>query len=594
MKTVRQRHVSTPSQSHSLPRWPHMSRPEWLLLFLLLLAPLYFHPNMGGTGLRLPNNIVIWLSAGLFGFYMLYQLTSQQRFYLPRHYLLLLAFPVFAFFSGIVSGVEIPAQWTFRILYIWGGVLFFFALFQTRFHQARIDRILLFIVISGFLHALMGLAQIIWLKALPHWLPINPHGVPTGLFQQINVQASFQTTVLFISFWLLTRPILRKHAKWRTYFVITTLLCATFIIGYSGSRVAMLGFLLALPLFLASRWPIIKCDRRLWMILALLMSMTLFAAHQLEQARGLTSALDKAAAIHAGFSGSARLGIYQISLDLIKEKPIFGHGIGSFPRVWQFAKPAFLAAHPDAVLPTQRVAHPHNEILFWLVEGGIVAVIGLALFILGVFLSLHALPACRRYAYAAMLLPIALHTQVELPFYISALHWFVFLLLLFIVCHPTRRSYRLILSSAARISLKVLAIGSAIVLTLFMAHSMRANLEFKRFVTHKSILDHPPFSVALHNPYFKELAAQTLMTSLLFSSMKYHIDDNVRLFVNWSKKALKTNPHILYFRLTTRALIYLKDDHSACTIARRGQQIYPDDPLLRGVIQKCQNLGINQ
>ncbi|MDT8371359.1 MAG: hypothetical protein RQ783_05105 [Gammaproteobacteria bacterium] len=57
---------------------------------------------------------------------------------------------------------------------------------------------------------------------------------------------------------------------------------------------------------------------------------------------------------------------------------------------------------------------------------GAIAGIGLAAFAFGVIITLIKLPHSRRYAYGAMLLPIALHTQVELPFYISSLHWFVF------------------------------------------------------------------------------------------------------------------------------------------------------------------------
>jgi len=406
---------------------------EWLLAILLLLAPFYFHPNIGGTGLRIPNNIALWLVASLIGFYSLYKLVTNPFIYLPRHYLLLLLFPLLAFFSGVISGVEIATQWVFRILFIAGGTLFFFALFQAKLKQGRLDIILFIVVISALLHALAGIIQIIFLTDLPSWFPININGVPTGFFQQINNQASYQVTAIITALWLSSRPFISKGSSYRFAFVLFAIFCSSFVISYSGSRVGALGFLFAVPLLLISRWHWIKSDIKRWRLILLVLLVSITSASIIENERGLTSALDKATAMNAGFSGSARLGIYTISAGIIKDKPLFGHGIGSFVRVWQLAKPAFYAEHPNASLPGQRVAHPHNEIIFWLVEGGLMSALGLLSVLIAIILTLKNLPPSRRYAYLALLLPITLHTQVELPFYSSANHWFVFLILLFIV-----------------------------------------------------------------------------------------------------------------------------------------------------------------
>ena len=318
------------------------------------------------------------------------------------------------------------------------------------------------VVISSLFHALAGLSQIIWLKHLPSWLPVNLNGVPTGLFQQINNQASFQVTGIIITLWLVSRPFITQGPRWRFIVLILALACSAFVVGYSGSRVGILGFLLALPLLLISRWQFVKKDRKSWLLIAAVLLISISSANIIETNRGLTGALEKAAAMNAGFSGSARLGIYKIAWDTIKEKPIFGHGIGSFVRVWQLGKPAFYAQHPDAKLPEQRVAHPHNEFIFWMVEGGLVATAGLVCTMMAILLSLKELPPSRRYAYAAMLIPIALHTQVELPFYISSLHWFVFLILLFVLMQPNSRRYNLVLTHSARNLIKIVAISYAV------------------------------------------------------------------------------------------------------------------------------------
>lgn len=559
---------------------------EWLLAVLFIISPLYFHLNVGGTGFRIPNNIVIWFMASVIGFYSLYRLPSKKNIVLPRHYILILAFPVLAFFSGIFSGVEIASQWTFRNLYIWGGVLFFFSLFQYNLKQGRIDRLLFMIVIAGLLQALVGLSQVVLLKNVPAWLPINPSGIPTGLFQQINNQASFQVTCIVIALWLASRPFIVKNSRWRFIVLLIALAGACFVVSYSGSRVGALGFLLAVPLVIISRWKFINKGRKSWGLIVTVMVLAISSASIIETNRGLTSALEKATAMNAGFSGSTRLDMYKIAYDVIKEKPIFGHGIGSFVRVWQLAKPAFYAEYPDAVLPNQLVTHPHNEIIFWLVEGGIISVFGLFCLIITSCLALKKLPASRRYAYAAMLIPIALHTQVELPFYISSTHWFVFLLLLFVLMQPTRRCYSIKLSISAKKLIQIVAIISMVLATVFFAHTMVASLEFKRFILDK-VQRETPFPIAMKNPYFKPLATHFVMTSLLHASLHYGLKDNVRLFAEWGQQELKRTPDILFFKLTAEAYFYLKEPANACSVLIDAKGVFPNDSAINKLANKC-------
>ncbi|MBL1321746.1 MAG: O-antigen ligase C-terminal domain-containing protein [Methylophaga sp.] len=574
---------------------PTLKPIEWLLGVLLLLAPFYFHPNIGGTGFRIPNNIVIRFFASVIGFYSLYKFSQAEYFYIPRYFLFIIAFPILAFFSGMSAGVEIANQWVFRLLYIWGGLLFFFGLYQHGLKQGRIDRILFLIVISGLLHALVGLAQIVLVKNIPTWLPINPNGIPTGLFQQINNQASFQITSILTALWLSSRPYIKHGKSWRFWLILLSIGLGAFIVSYSGSRVAALAFIFALPLLLLSRWHQITIDKKRWWLIASIILISIFSSNILNNSKhgnsGITSVIEKTTAMNSGFSGSSRLGIYTIAYDAFKEQPIFGHGIGSFIRVWQLGKPQFYADHPNANLPNQRVAHPHNETIFWLMEGGLVAGIGLLLFLIAILLTLKNLPPCRRYAYAALLLPITLHTQVELPFYISASHWFVFLIILFAIMHPYNHRRRVILSAAARMLIKVLVIFGGLSVAIFLSHTMASTLEFKDFILKKSSAD-KSFPVSIQNPYFKQLATETMITSLFYASAKHGLDDNVRAFAEWSEQELKANPHILYYKLTVEALSYLQKNKHACAITREGLTIYPDDEALQTIRGRCEEINL--
>ncbi|OUR71879.1 hypothetical protein A9Q78_08685 [Methylophaga sp. 41_12_T18] len=563
---------------------------EWMLFILFLVAPLYFHPNIGGTGLRIPNNIVIWFVASIIGFYSLYKLTVNQHIYLPRHFILLLSFPILALFSGIIAGIENIDLWLFRMLYIWGGVLFLFGLFQHQLKQIHFDRLLFVLLFSGFIHSLVGLSQIVIVTNYPNWLPFNANAAPTGLFQQINNQASFQVTIVLVGLWLTTRPFIRHGHIWRFIALITIISLSSFIVSYSGSRVGALAFILALPLMLISRWHFVKTDKKRWLSILIMFVIAISSANLIEQKRGLGSVLEKTAAINAGYSSTARLGIYNISLDLIKEKPLFGHGIGSFARVWQYEKPDFYQQHPEATLPSQRVSHPHNEALFWLVEGGLVAAVGILLLSIGIILSLLKLPVSRRYAYAALLIPISLHTQVELPFYISAQHWFVFLLLLALILRPSLKPFTIKLSKIANLSIKLFAIAAGFASIIFISHSYAASNEFKAYVLKQAPAERP-FQIAQQNPYFDSLATDVMMLSMFQTSMKYGITSSIKIFAEWSEQAIISNPHIVYFRMAVDANLFLQQTEQACLLAVTGNAIYPNDNRLESAVQHCERIS---
>ncbi len=560
---------------------------EWMLAVLIVLAPLYYHYNLGGSGFRIPSNITVWAAASVIIFYSLYKLASAQTIILPRYSLLLLAFPVLAIYGAMMAGIIIPAQWFFRLLFIIGGTFFFFALFQFKLSQSRVDRLFLLIVIAAFLHACVGLAQIILVERLPSWLPFNKSGMPTGIFQQINNQGSFQVTGLLLSFWLLTRPVLNQKRSAKLIFILIFISVSSFIVAYSGSRIAVLGFILAVPLLLLSRWKFVLNHKLRWLIVISLLLASVISASKYEDGRGLNSVAEKTAAMNAGFSGSARLGMYSIAFDEIKKSPWFGYGIGSFVGQWQSAKPEFYRNNPDAFLPNSRVTHPHNEIIFWLVEGGVVVTSGLALLLLAVIFNLALLPRSRRYAYAALILPIALHTQVELPFYISSIHWFTFLFILFVSFNSFTRQRTLSLSLAARATIKFITVISALVTFTFLVHTMLASFEIKSFIKNKS--KQHEFNIAVENPYFKQLMMEQMMNRMLYRSIQSGQKQNVKDIAVWMDTQLVNNPHFMYFQSLTKAYTYLGDQDKACQYIKDGNAIYPQNAFLSKVPRRCYN-----
>ncbi|MGL4332855.1 MAG: O-antigen ligase family protein [Bacteroidales bacterium] len=102
----------------------------------------------------------------------------------------------------------------------------------------------------------------------------------------------------------------------------------------------------------------------------------------------LISAIIGAIALFQYRSGSAnaRLLIWKVSGAMIKEKPVFGHGIGHFEKKYMLYQADYFSQYPESrfAILANNVSSPYNELLRIGVEQGIIGV----LFILFLFCSL--------------------------------------------------------------------------------------------------------------------------------------------------------------------------------------------------------------
>jgi O-antigen ligase len=562
---------------------------EIMLAVLFLLAPFYYHFNIGGEGLRVPNNITVWIVATTIIWYSFYRVLKWQSFVIPKYFIYIAAFPILITLSGFVTGVEQPLKWLFRLLFIWGGLAFFLSLFQHGLKRGRFDRILFVIVLSALMHAFVSIAQVLLQADMPFWLPKPLNGVPSGLFQQINNQATYQVTAILIALYLTTRPLLLKGKWWFQSIIVVSVACAAFVLSVSGSRIGILSLILGLLISIPALWQRYKSNKKSSsaVLIALLVGFsTGFVDFGIGKLQGDNKVLDKTVAMQSGYSGSARLGMYSISLDLIKQQPVFGHGIGSFPRVWQYAKPDFYQFHPDAILPNKFVSHPHNETFFWLVEGGIIAGIGLLATIVGVMLALKRLGWQRGGAYAAILLPVGLHTQVELPFYTSGIHWVLFVLLLVISCHGPIIKRPLGMSTMAIKTAGYTSSVLALIALVFFAQTIRAHFDFDDFYN-SPLSEQVSFKHAYANPYLRTEAQWIDMSSILYSSIEQRLDDNVETYVKWGEKLLLEKPDVALYQKLADGYYYLGKRDEFCSVITRGLEIYPDYLQFQQVREQC-------
>lgn len=549
---------------------------EWLLALLFLVSPFYLASSLGGTGFDLPFNITVWAAATLVIAYSIWYFCGQDKLILPQNYKGLLALPVGILLAAALAGVKDPITWLFRITYVMAGVVFLFGLFQFRLKNT--DRILLLIAIATLLHSLVGIIQLFQLPVLLNWIPRTDKAIATGVFQQVNVMASFLTTGILICIFLCLRPIAHKRLYLKAFFLIT-ITVATYLMVATGSRIGLLSGLLGLFMLLVAYR---KQVRNNWKTIITVLLLILVASWLAKE--GLHKTLDKSYQIVEAQYSDQRLSIYAISYDVITKAPLTGHGIGSFREKWALASSNFYQKHPNAELPSS-LSHSHNEFLQWTVEGGLLALSGIIIAIISVFCLAvkHSQP--RIFSYLALLLPISLHTQVELPFYLSSLHWFIWLVLLFILLNHHLVVKPNSLSLAANKSLQGITIVLALMSLVFLWHTVRAQQQINAYVKHNQ--DSAKLGFALTNIYYKTTAEHILMRKYLYEAISQKDTEKLFQLTIWFESELKQNPELKLFEDVISGYFALGMTQKYCQVLSNSLQYYPANSALQSLQQKC-------
>ena len=400
----------------------------WLIIGLLVAVYLcVMHlviPNMGGSGSDMPTSLCVWL--------VLLLTLSVGTLCLLRTAITLIP-GIYALLSGAVL-MTLPLAWCPRqewllealprFVALWAGVLLLLVLIRCRFN-ARQREILLYSI--GFaaliqaIYSLLGLYHPTVLSGFEQQvLRANPGNI--GVFQQRNVTASFLATGAAVWLFLLGAPIFRfanHHGETVRAVLVGAIIMLLFAtLTLICSRIGWLSALCIYPAISGLYWRRASRWRRCLLVVAPAVGIT--AGILLMQV-----SLHQALSQHHG-SNVQRLMILRETWHMICRFPLSGWGYGSFE--WQFNH--FIA---DRAKPIENgllvLTHPHNEILYWWVEGGGVALGGILLLAYaGVVIFLRSVTR-QKLACLCCVLPLLLHTQVEYPFYQSGAHWLTLMVL---------------------------------------------------------------------------------------------------------------------------------------------------------------------
>ncbi|MDU7311098.1 MAG: Wzy polymerase domain-containing protein [Aeromonas sp.] len=380
----------------------------------------FFMHNPGGAGLYLPFNAWGWIFASLVMALGLWHVTLSQRLVvsplLTAQWLggILLLLPM------AYPGFELKDYAIPRLLGLFAGLLFLASLYQWRFGREARDRLLYLLLGAVAIEALLGLVQY-YLLVPGNWIGYDTQtNRPYGIFQQPNVMASFMATGLSLAIWLELRGDANPWLKGLRYGVI---LATSLLLVVLQSRVGQLGGVMALLLLSAQ----LGRERRLGRMLALVaLGILLGLASQYLMA-GARRGLE----IYQ--SGGMRSIYWPYAAKLIAQMPWTGWGYGSFESVFLHHYMADMALNPAMVQIEYNLDHPHNELLYWAVEGGLAPMLGMVLMGGALLWRLSRAGWVKGAALLALVTPILLHTQTEYPFYHAIALWWALLLLIHVV-----------------------------------------------------------------------------------------------------------------------------------------------------------------
>lgn len=425
-----------------------------LQLLLCLTFALVMHipsTNIGGSGFLLHFNTFV-LALFVPGLFLLLtahlkdpNLEVNRVLWTLAALALLLALPLF--------GTEDLDDVRWRIAGLWLGVLFYLVLLQN--DRLGRETVLALIVFSALLQSLYGLLQLFWLYD-SGWIPFEESRRPSGVFQQVNVLASYVATGLIAAGWLAVNSQRRLYQ----YLAFVMALIGPTLLFLILSRAAFLGLAVALIMLALFHWRA-RAEvtlGRWWASLAaggVIGALVLVArATSGEAARSATSFA----------SGGVRVYDYAHSLWMLLQKPWVGWGYGNFDSAFLYSWAERRLSGDDIGLISRQMHHPHNELLLWGIEGGLALVAAIVL--VAVLLIVWAARAQGRRAWLnlALVAPIAVHAMLELPFYHSIVHWLAFILLLWVALDGATAMRRVALpfSGAVRVLSAVFAAASLV------------------------------------------------------------------------------------------------------------------------------------
>ncbi|HIF9223426.1 TPA: Wzy polymerase domain-containing protein [Photobacterium damselae] len=531
-------------------------------LFVLFMH--YFQPNPGGQGIHIPFNATSWIaigfvvSIGIFNVIISKKIRYSKMTNILFIICILLTIPILYWNANIYKSIN-------RIITLWSGFLLFLSFQQFEFNNKERFSLLWFIFLGSFIEILYSWVQFKFLSFDNFFGYDTIVNRPYGIFQQPNVMASFAATGLAISGYLLT--LLPKKLGCKHIIIIIAPVLFIPIITVLNSRTGWVCTIISVLLLLPFCFFHVK-------------SRGFFIAWMGSLILGF--ALNTSSVVNESWNGvdnkfnlqSPRLIHIPQAFNMLLEKPMFGYGYGNFDTAYieQTAEWHDLDIKKPSGIP--RLAHPHNEILYWGVEGGVVPLIAIFLFAISLIKSLIRFNIIRIFALLSLFFPILFHAMVEYPFYHSIIHLVIFIILIYFVDSFNKYSFRQKDIKYFRL-IKLFNITYPSCIAIYMLSSLYSGAQLYDFESSRpyntKYLDNVINKAAWKNRYEWDLNINNLRIGM--KNKDYELISN---YIIWAKQMIYSWPEPELYESLIDAYIALGNINDASIIKERAFFLFPD------------------
>jgi len=176
------------------------------------------------------------------------------------------------------------------------------------------------------------------------------------------------------------------------YFIVLSIVYATLMICQSRGIWISISLTAILVIYIIFKFNLLKAfkENKRWLVLLLITFMIITVIYSTDNPlnKGAITVIERAVSTfdEQGFSLNARLLMWRTTLEMIKERPLFGSGIGTFRMNYLNYQAQYLIKNPKYLQYYIKAGEAHNEYLQTWAELGI---IGLGLFLLIFYFIFH-------------------------------------------------------------------------------------------------------------------------------------------------------------------------------------------------------------
>ncbi|RTP97296.1 O-antigen ligase domain-containing protein [Enterobacter sp. WCHEn045836] len=385
------------------------------VLFIVLAIYL---PGNGGAGVTLPWNLTFtaWTGMMLIVLACRYKSTSARGESQP----LITLGGILLLLPWLLQARGNPGVWT-----LLAALLLWQLLMRIPLTTVRRQQILWAVFILALGQAGIGLLQTFSPSIAARLYEFNwlrNHGRPYGIFQQVNLMASFLAIGIACGFLLLM-----KSGSRAARLIVPGLGLLAFVMALNQSRAGAMGAVISV---IAISWLVGRNHPlRMW---AGVMIMILAACAGVHITQHITVLVNgQPSLIARDYTGSTRERLYilEITWKMIQAHPWTGYGYGTF----EYAFSRYVLTHPETGYSYSSIVnHPHNELLYAWFQGGVIALAGMLALCVGWLVILIRAARQSHYdlAQSLLILPLLVHINLEYPLYQSFVHFGLLLILL--------------------------------------------------------------------------------------------------------------------------------------------------------------------